>query len=263
MRLENKVAVITGGDSGIGLASARLFLAEGARVAIISNNRKTLDAASALLGAEVLAIEADVTVPDTLTAALTQVGARFGHVDVLLPAAGIASPTPLGATTAQTVDRLLSINLSGPFHTVQAALPYFRPGASVILMGSVMGSLGPAGLSIYAATKAAMVGMAHAMACELTPKGIRVNTIIAGPTESAIWNGLAASPGEARQMMDGIATTVPMGRLNTTEEVAQVALFLASDQSRTIHAAELVVDGGLIGAPAGRIDPALGQEQAA
>ncbi|KQT68987.1 MULTISPECIES: SDR family NAD(P)-dependent oxidoreductase [unclassified Aureimonas] len=259
MRLRNKVAVITGGDSGIGLASATLFRAEGAKVAIISNNARTLAAAQAHLGAEVLAIEADVTVPETLTAAMERIGQRFGHVDVLLPAAGIASPSPLGATTAQTVDRVLSINLSGTFYTVQAALPYLRPGASIILMGSIMGSIGPAGLSIYAASKAGIVGMARSMACELTPKGIRVNTIVAGATETAIWNGLADTPVEARQMMDGIAKTVPIGRLNTTEEVAEVALFFASDQSRTVHAAELVVDGGCVGAPAGRIDQAEAQ----
>lgn len=251
MRLEDKVAVITGGDSGIGLACARLFLAEGAKVAIISNNNKTLEAAKLQLGAGVLAIMADVTAPEALNTAFKEVGERFGHVDILFSGAGIAASTPLEGTSAQTVERVLSINVAGSFYTVQAALPYLRSGASVIFMGSIMSTQGYAGLGIYAASKAGVAGMARSLASELTPRGIRVNTLVAGGTQTPVWNGLVETEAQAEQVKEGVAKTIPLGRLNTADEVAQAALFLASDQSSTIHAAELVVDGGTSGAPHG------------
>ncbi|WP_210163843.1 SDR family oxidoreductase [Rhizobium favelukesii] len=249
--MENKVVAITGGDSGIGLACARLFLAEGADVAIISNNPKTLESAKLQLGANVLAVKADVTAPETLRTAFEEISQRFGHVDVLFSGAGIAANTPLEGASAETVERVLSINLAGSFYTVQAALPYLRSGSSVILMGSIMATQGYAGLAIYAASKAGLGGMARSLATELTPRGIRVNTLVAGATQTAIWNGLVETEAQAQQVKDSVAKTIPLGRLNTADEVAQAALFLASDQSSTVHAAELVVDGGTSGAPHG------------
>ncbi|HVI90727.1 MAG TPA: SDR family oxidoreductase [Dongiaceae bacterium] len=251
MRLKNKVAVITGGDSGIGLACAHLFLAEGANVAIISNNPNALSTAKNQLRGNVIAIQADVTVPKAMSAAFAEIGRQFGHVDVLFSGAGIAANTPLDGASAETVERLLSINIAGSFYTVQAALPHLRPGSSVILVGSIMSTQGYAGLGIYAASKAGISGMSRSLASELTPRGIRVNTLVAGATQTAMWNSLAQTEDQAQEVKLGVARTIPIGRLNTADEVAQAALFLASDQSSTIHAAELVIDGGTTGAPHG------------
>jgi NAD(P)-dependent dehydrogenase (short-subunit alcohol dehydrogenase family) len=256
MQLKNKVAVITGGDSGIGLACAHLFLAEGADVAIISNNTTTLSAAKKVLGDSVMAIQADVTVPKTLSAAFAEIGHQFGHVDVLFSGAGIAANTPLDGASAETVERVLLINVAGSFYTVQAALPYLRQGSSIILMGSIMSTQGYAGLGIYAASKAGISGMSRSLASELTPRGIRVNTLVAGATQTAIWNSLAQTEAQAQEIKQGVARSIPIGRLNTADEVAQAALFLASDHSSTVLAAELVIDGGTTGAPQGA--PAYG-----
>ncbi|TDN69941.1 SDR family oxidoreductase [Paraburkholderia sp. BL10I2N1] len=251
MQLKDKVAVITGGDSGIGLACARLFLAEGADVAIISNNSETLSAAQNQLGANVMAIQADVTIPKTLGAAFAEVGDRFGHIDVLFAGAGVASTTPLDGASVETVERVLTINIAGSFYTVQAALPHLRSGASIILVGSVMSTMGYAGFGVYAASKAGISGMARSLASELTPRGIRVNTLVPGATRTPIWNSLAQTEAQVQEIEQGLIRSIPIGRLNNAEEVAHAALFLASDRSSSMRAAELVIDGGATGAPQG------------
>jgi len=251
MQLTNKVAVITGGDSGIGLASARLFQQEGAEVVIISNDPVSLGAAHDRLGAKVLTLEADVTDAHALRAAFGEVARRFASIDVLLAGAGIVSPTPLDDTPSQLFERILSVNVAGSFYTVQAALPYLSAGASVILVGSVVATMGIAGFSAYAASKAGLSGMARALASELTPRSIRVNTLVPGPTHTPIWNTLASTEAELQALERNLIRSIPIGRLNDVDEVAQAALFLASDHSRSIQAAEIVVDGGASGAPQG------------
>jgi NAD(P)-dependent dehydrogenase (short-subunit alcohol dehydrogenase family) len=160
MQLNGKVAVITGGDSGIGLASARLFLEAGADVVIMSNNPETLGVAGSQLGSKVVTIEADVTDTQALGAAFAfaEAGRRFGHIDVLFASAGVVSPTPLENTSSELFERILRINVAGSFDTVQAALPYLRSGASVILIGSVVATMGIAGFGAYAASKAGLSG---------------------------------------------------------------------------------------------------------
>jgi NAD(P)-dependent dehydrogenase (short-subunit alcohol dehydrogenase family) len=251
MQLKNKVAVITGGDSGIGLASAWLFTEEGADVVIVSNNPDSLAAARTRLGSRVIAIEADVTDTRALETAFAEVGRQFGHVDVLFASAGIVSPTPLDATPAQLFERVLKINVAGSFYTVQAALPYLRSGASIILIGSVVATMGIAGFSAYAASKAGLSGMARSLASELTPRGIRVNTLVPGPTRTPIWNSLAPSEEALQSLERDLIRSIPIGSLNDAEEVAQAALFLASDHSRSMQAAEIVIDGGASRAPQG------------
>jgi NAD(P)-dependent dehydrogenase (short-subunit alcohol dehydrogenase family) len=251
MELNDKVAVITGGDSGIGFASARLFLDAGASVVIMSNNRETLSLARRRLGTRTMAIEADVTDSKALAAAFTEVGRHFGHIDVLFASAGVVSPTPLDNTSSELFERILRINVAGSFYTVQAALPYFRVGSSVILIGSVVATMGIAGFGAYAASKAGLSGMARALASELTPKGIRVNTLIPGPTRTPIWNTIAHTEGELQELEKNLIRSIPIGRLNDAEEVAQAALFLASDHSRSMQAAEIVIDGGASRAPQG------------
>jgi NAD(P)-dependent dehydrogenase (short-subunit alcohol dehydrogenase family) len=169
MELKDKVAVITGGDSGIGFASARLFLEAGADVVLMSNNPETLGVARGQLGTKVVTIDADVTDTKALGAAFAEVGRQFGHIDVLFASAGVVSPTPLEGASSELFERILRINVAGSFYTVQAALPYLRAGSSVILIGSVVATMGIAGFGAYAASKAGLSGMARALASELTP----------------------------------------------------------------------------------------------
>jgi NAD(P)-dependent dehydrogenase (short-subunit alcohol dehydrogenase family) len=251
MELNNKVAVITGGDSGIGFASARLFLEAGADVVIMSNNPETLDVARSQLGPRVMTIEADVTNTQALGAAFAEIGRQFGRIDVLLASAGVVSPTPLENTSSELFERILRINVAGSFYTVQAALPYLRSGSSVILIGSVVATMGIAGFGAYAASKAGLSGMARALASELTPQGIRVNTLVPGPTRTPIWNTLAHTEKDLRELEKSLIRSIPIGRLNDAEEVAQAALFLASDRSSSMQAAEIAIDGGASRAPQG------------
>jgi NAD(P)-dependent dehydrogenase (short-subunit alcohol dehydrogenase family) len=251
MELNDKVAVITGGDSGIGFASARLLLEAGADVVILSNNPETLGTARSQLGVKLVTIEADVTDAKALSTAFAEVGRRFGHIDVLFASAGVVSPTPLEGTSSELFERVLRINVAGSFYTVQAALPFLRSGSSVILIGSVVAAMGIAGFGAYAASKAGLSGMARALASELTPKGIRVNTLVPGPTRTPIWSTIAHTERELQELEKSLIRSIPIGRLNSAEEVAQAALFLASDHSSSMQAAEIVIDGGASRAPQG------------
>ncbi|KXU82787.1 short-chain dehydrogenase [Paraburkholderia monticola] len=251
MQLENKVAVITGGDSGIGLSSARLFLDEGAHVVILSNSRETLRTAREQLGSGVMAVEADVTDRKALDLAFAQVGRHFQHIDILFANAGIVCSTPLEDTSGDLFARVLTINVAGSFYTVQAALPYLRAGASIILIGSIVATMGVAGFSAYAASKAGISGMARALASELAPRGIRVNTLVPGPTRTPIWNSIAHTEAEFQALEKNLLRTIPIGRLNEADEIAQAALFLASDRSSSMQASEIVIDGGASRAPQG------------
>lgn len=251
MQLKDKVAVVTGGDSGIGLASARLFLQEGAKIVLMSNNAQTLGAAREQLGERTVTLEADVTSPEALGVAFGQVGRQLGRVDVLLASAGIVAPTPLDGTPHALFERVMRINVCGAFYTVQAALPFLRPGASVILLGSIVATMGIAGFSAYAASKAGLSGMARALASELTPSGIRVNTLVPGPTRTPIWNALAHTEEDLKALEAGLLKSIPIGRLNEAAEVAHAALFLASSHSSGMQAAEIVIDGGASRAPQG------------
>ena len=182
MRLANKTALITGGNSGIGLATARLFIAEGAKVAITGRNPETLRAAAKELGPHALAIVADATDIAATDAAVLQAVDSLGKLDIVFANAGIAGHTPIGGTTLESFDRVIRTNLTAVFFTVQSALPHLRDGASVILNGSVISVLGNPGYAAYAASKAAVRAMARVMASELSPRRIRVNVLVPGST---------------------------------------------------------------------------------
>jgi NAD(P)-dependent dehydrogenase (short-subunit alcohol dehydrogenase family) len=251
MRFTDKTALVTGGNSGIGFSTARLLLAEGARVAITGRDRAKLDAAAAELGAGVLAIQADLDDPAAVDSMIKQVGEAFGKLDIVFANAGVSGPTPLGGTTAAAFEAILRTNLTGVFLTVQAALPLMSAGGSIVLNGSVMRQLGSAGSAAYSASKAGVTGMAKVFATELVARGIRVNTVIPGGTRTPIWTRGARSGATIEATEDALAPRIPMGRLSEPEEVANAVLFLASDAASGITAAEIVVDGGSIGAPYG------------
>lgn len=251
MRLAGKTAFVTGGSSGIGLATARLLIAEGARVTITGRNRETLDAAVAELGSNAFAVTADATDVSATEQALAQAAAKFGKLDVLFANAGIPGNTPLGGTTLAAFETIIRTNLTAVFFTVQAALPHLNDNASIILNGSVIGVLGNPGFSAYAASKAGVRGMARVMASELSPRGIRVNLVSPGATRTPIWNGAAPSPEAFAALEERMARSTPLGRMGEADHIAKTVLFLASDDSAHIQGAEIFVDGGATASPAG------------
>jgi NAD(P)-dependent dehydrogenase (short-subunit alcohol dehydrogenase family) len=251
MRFTNKTALITGGNSGIGFAAARLMIAEGARVAITGRDRAKLDAAAAELGENALAIQADLDDPAAIDAVFKQVGEAFGTLDIVFANAGISGPTPLGGTTAAAFEAILRTNLTAVFLTVQGALPLMQAGGAIVLNGSVMRELGSPGSAAYSATKAGVTGMAKVFASELVERGIRVNTVIPGGTRTSIWTRGARAGSTIEATESALSPSIPMERLATPEEVAEAALFLASDAASGMTAAEIVVDGGTTGAPFG------------
>jgi NAD(P)-dependent dehydrogenase (short-subunit alcohol dehydrogenase family) len=251
VRLTNKTALITGGNSGIGLATAKLFVAEGARVAITGRNQATLDAAAEELGPNAIAIVADANDIAATEQAIAQAVAKFGKLDIVFANAGIPGSTPIGATTLQAFESVIRTNITSVFFTVQAAVPHLNDGGSIILNGSVISVLGSPGYSAYAASKAGVRGMARVMASELAPRGIRVNVVAPGAAKTPIWNA-AAPTAEAFAALDKrISRSIPLGRLGEAEEVAKTVLFLASDDASNVNGAELFVDGGATGAPSG------------
>ncbi|RKE40105.1 NAD(P)-dependent dehydrogenase (short-subunit alcohol dehydrogenase family) [Paraburkholderia sp. BL23I1N1] len=252
MRFTGKTALVTGGNSGIGFTAAQLLIAEGARVAITGRDRAKLDQAVSELGENALGIQADLDDETAIESMFKQIQAAFGSLDIVFANAGISGPTPLGGTTAAAFEAILRTNLTAVFLTVQSALPLMSAGGSIVLNGSVMRELGSPGSAAYSATKAGVTGMAKVFASELVQRGIRVNTVIPGGTRTPIWTRGA----RAGATIDGteeaaLAPRIPMARLAAPEEVAKAVLFLASDDASGITAAEIVVDGGTIGAPWG------------
>ena len=251
MRLAGKTALITGGNSGIGLATARLFLREGAQVAIVGRNKETLDAAAESLGGGVLALQADVTDTEATERAVAAIAARFGKLDVVFANAGIAGPTPLGQTPVAAFEQILRTNVTAVFYTVQATLPELRDGASIVLNGSVHAVLGMPGYSAYAAAKGGVRSMTRNLASELAPRRIRVNQVTPGGTRTPIWSRDAKTEGALAAVEARISRSAPLGRIGEADEVAKAVLYLASDDSSNVTGSEIVVDGGTTGAPYG------------
>lgn len=251
MRLGNKTAFITGGNSGIGLATARLFVAEGARVAITGRNQKTLDAAAQELGRNALAIAADITDVAATEAAVQQAVKKFGNLDVLFANAGVAGNTPVGGTNIAAFESVIRTNLTAVFFTVQAAIAHLNDGASIILNGSVISVLGSPGYSAYAASKAGVRAMARVMASELSPRGIRVNVISPGAIRTPIWGAATATPEAEKALEERIAKAAPLRGLGEPDHISKAVLFLASDDSAHVQGQELFVDGGASASPSG------------
>lgn len=251
MNLQGKIALITGGSSGIGFATAKLMITQGARVAITGRDAEKLQAAAADLGENALAIQADLDDLSGIDGLISQIETAYGKLDIFFANAGISGPTPLGSTTLEAFEQILRTNLTSVFFSVQAVLPLMREGAAIILNGSVMRQLGAPGTSAYSASKAAITGMAKVIAAELAPKGIRVNTVIPGATRTPIWTRGAREGATLDGIESVFGPRIPQGRLAEPEEVAAAVAFLASDAASGITAAEIVVDGGSIGAPYG------------
>jgi len=244
-RLEGKVAVVTGGNSGIGLASAKRLKEEGARVAIAGRSQKTLDEAAKTLGKDVLAIQADVSKLEDIDKMYSAVEKKFGKIDVLFVNAGVAKFAPFSDTSETTYDENFSTNVKGAYFTIQKALPLLNDGASIILNTSVAGIKGAEGTSAYSATKAALRSLARTAAAELIGHGIRVNAVAPGPIETPIF-GRTGLPKEAMdEFTKNIGARVPMKRLGQPEEVAGTVAFLASSDSSYITGEEIHVDGGM------------------
>jgi NAD(P)-dependent dehydrogenase (short-subunit alcohol dehydrogenase family) len=254
MKLTGKKALITGGNSGIGLATARLFVAEGAEIAITGRDQKTLDEAVAELGTNARGYRADVTVGDERKRLFTELARDFGKLDIVFANAGISGRTPTGATDEGVFENIIHTNLNGAFFTINSAAPLLNDDASVIFNGSVHNYLGQAGLAAYAATKGGVVSMARAIAADLAPRNIRVNVVAPGATKTPIWkrgSRASMSAEQSAKLADLFSSMVPLGRWGEPEELAKAVLFLASEDSSYVNAVELVVDGGLTGAPFG------------
>ncbi|GAB4128478.1 MAG: SDR family oxidoreductase [Roseiflexaceae bacterium] len=244
-KLDNKVAVITGGSSGIGYATARAFRAEGAHVVITARSAEALAAAAQELGSDVVAIPADTRKVADRAGLFAAVRERFGRVDVLFANAGIAGFSALGETSEAFLDDIMETNFKGVFFTIQQALPLLSTGASIILNGSVNAHVGFANASIYSASKAAVHSLARTLSAELAPRGIRVNTLNIGPVETPLYGKLGL-PAEAVQgFAQAIGARLPIKRFGQPEEIAHAAVFLASTDSSFIVGAELTTDGGL------------------
>ena len=245
-RLENKVAVITGGNSGIGLASAKRFAQEGAKVVILGRNAETLAQAKEEIGHGALALQGDVTKSEDLTRLFEETEKAFGKVDILYANAGLGEPGALAELDEASFDRQFDINVKGMVFATQRALPHLSEGASVILTSSVVDEMPMPGMSVYAATKAATRSFVKTLALELAPNSVRVNSIAPGPIETGFFGRLDIPEEVANEMAAGIIESVPMKRFGTSEEVANVALFLASDEASYVTGAEFVVDGGML-----------------
>ncbi|BBI35581.1 SDR family NAD(P)-dependent oxidoreductase [Cohnella abietis] len=248
-KLDGKVALITGGNSGIGLATAKLFVAEGAKVVITGRNQTKLSSVAEELGSNVHAIQADVADPASMENAVSTVVATFGRLDIVFANAGIAAPTPIGSTELSVFEEVLKVNVTGVFFTVQAALPHLKEGASVILTGSTRATDGAPERSAYAASKGAVSSMARVLAAELSPRGIRVNTLVPGATRTPIWK--QSTHDEIAKLEAKHARAIPLKRMGDPEELAKVALFLASNDSSYVQGTEIIVDGGAAAAPLG------------
>jgi NAD(P)-dependent dehydrogenase (short-subunit alcohol dehydrogenase family) len=242
-QLSGKTALVTGGSTGIGFATAARFVAEGAEVVITGRRQAELDKAAAELGERVTAVRGDVSDLADLDRLYATIAARGTGLDVLFANAGGGAFARLEDLTPEQFDSTFSINVRGTVFTVQKALPLLNPGASVIVTGSTSASRGTPAFGVYSASKAAVYQFARVWAAELAGRGIRVNTIVPGPTETPGLMGLAA-PGEGRALIDAEAGRLTLGRAGRPEEIANGALFLASDESSFMTGSQLFLDGG-------------------
>ena len=244
-RLEGKVALVTGGNSGIGLASAQRLHEEGARVVISGRNARTLDAAVSAIGADTVALQSDVAKAADIDKLFATVAAKVGKIDVLFANAGIARFAPYSDSPEALFDELFAVNVKGVFLTLQKALPHLNDGASVILNTSVVASKGNENMAIYSATKAAVRSFARTAAAELQGRNIRVNAVAPGPIATPIFGRSGLTEEQVEGFKAGISARVPMRRIGRPEEIAGAVAFLASDDASYITGIELNVDGGI------------------
>ena len=244
-RLENKIAVITGGNSGIGLATAKDFVAEGATVVISGRNQETLDAALAEISGNASAVQADVTQMGDLEKLFDEVRSRHGKIDILFVNAGGTTTNPIQAVSEEQFDSIMNVNFKGAYFTIQKALPLMGEGGSIVLNTSIANSMGMATMSTYAAAKAALETLIRTISAEVIGQGIRVNAVSPGPIATPFTSRTGLSEAEQQGFGEMILQRVPMGRFGQPEEIAKAATFLASDDASYILGVELVVDGGM------------------
>lgn len=244
-KLAGKTAVVTGGNSGIGLATAKLFAAEGAKLAITGRDQQTLDIAVTAIGHDALGIISDVSKIDNISKQFQQIEQTLGNIDILVVNAGIYIPGLLSDYTEAQFDQTSDINFKGVFFTIQKALPYLNDGASVIVTSTSLATMGLPGVSAYSATKAAVIALARAFSSELAGRSIRVNILSPGPVETPIMKRGGVTDQQFDQAKSFLAGKTLVGRIGMSEEIARGFLFLASDDSRYMVGSELLLDGGM------------------
>jgi len=245
-RFKDKVAVVTGGNSGIGLATAKAFIREGARVAITGRSDATLKAAQKELGPDALVIKADVSRVPEITAAMEQIKKKYGRIDALFVNAGIGRFVPFEAVTEEFFDETMATNLKGAFFTIQKAVPLLSRGAAVVLNASINAHMGMPNSSVYGASKAAVVNLAKTLSADLLQRGVRVNVVSPGPVATPILDRMGLPEEQTRQTKEWITQQVPLKRFGQPDEIAAAVLYLSSSESQFVLGTELVVDGGMI-----------------
>ena len=255
-KLEGKVAVVTGGNSGIGLATAKEFAREGAHVVITGRDARTLAEAAREIGGEVLALRSDASSLADIDELFACVREKFGRLDVLFVNAGVAQFAPVEETTEELFDWIMDINFKGAYFTVKKALPLLADGASVVLNTSVVAHVGFPSSSVYSASKAALLSLVRTLSADLNGRGIRVNAVSPGPVETPIF-GRMGLPEEAKQ---GFSEQVPLKRFGRPEEIAKAVLFLASPDSSFLVGTEIVADGGTLGVKPAVVEASQGAE---
>ncbi|WP_179747016.1 SDR family oxidoreductase [Paraburkholderia bryophila] len=244
MRLKNKSALITGGTSGIGLATARLFIAEGARVAVTGRDKAAFERVKAELGENALVLKGDVRSIEDMRVIAAEVKEKFGGLDIVFANAGWAFPSAVNDIDAQLYDEIMDVNVKGVVFTLQAVLPDLREGASVILNTSFVAQTGKHGISLTAAAKAAVRSLARSWSYEFLDRKIRFNAIAPGAIDTPLLGKWGMPDEQIRSLKTEFAKTIPVGHMGKAEDIAYAALYLASDESRYVVGTELVVDGG-------------------
>lgn len=244
-RLANKVAIVTGATSGMGLDTAKLFLEEGAKVVLTGRNQAKLDALKKELEGEYLLIKADAASVRDSKNLISQTVEHFGNIDILFLNAGVFQAAPVGMLSEKFFDDIYDINVKGPLMTVNEAVGHINDGGSIIFNTSVSNVKGMPGVSVYGSSKAALRSIVRSLAAELAPRNIRVNAVSPGPIETPIWNKTNLSEEELQGFASGVSGQVPLGRFGKGIEIARTALFMASDEASYITGAEIPVDGGM------------------
>lgn len=244
-KLQNKVAVITGANSGIGFATAKLFLQEGAKVVLTGRRAEALAEATKDLTGDFITFVGDVSKDEDNVRLIQEASAKYGKIDILFLNAGIAPPTPTTDITAEHYTEIFDINVKAPILTVKEALPHINHGGTILFTSSIVSQKGFEGLAVYSASKGALRSYARVLTNEVKSRGIRVNSIAPGPIETPIYGKMGLPAEVVEEMGKGFAAAVPLGRFGQSHEIATTALFLASDDASYINGIEIEVDGGL------------------
>lgn len=245
-KLEGKIALVTGGNSGIGLATAKRFVAEGAKVIITGRRKENLDAAVKEIGTDATAIQADATRLQDIERVVAEIKKQYGRIDVLFVNAGGGEFATIDQVTEEHFDNTFNTNVKGLFFTVQKALPLIPAGGAIVLNASIVSIKGMPAFGVYSATKAAVRSLARTWTSELKDRKIRVNVVSPGPIDTPGVDGLVQNAEQAKQLKETLASQVPLGRMGTPDEIAKAVVFLASDDSSFVAGVELFVDGGMV-----------------